>query len=313
MTTTQIIEKDANYTCTIVQDFQLKPAIGFDNLKMVTLFGYNCLVSKDTNPNEQHLFFPAETQIDEKFLSANNLFRNSELNEDKEKKGFFEPSGRVKAIKMRGIVSSGFLIPITSLENTLKKKVEIETGTELHIVAWYKLCEKYRRPEAPVKYTKQERRKQEVEKFDIVIPNQFRLHEDTRHFLRFLSEFEDGDLVTITEKLHGTSAVFSNVLVRRELKLKDKIAKLFGVEVNDKQYYNLYSSRNVIKNKEIKGNENLNGGYYGTDLWGTWAEKLKDKIEKGLTLYGEIVWYKDTGSEIQKGYQYGCKKWENQF
>ena len=135
MTTTQIIEKDANYTCTIVQDFQLKPAIGFDNLKMVTLFGYNCLVSKDTNPNEQHLFFPAETQIDEKFLSANNLFRNSELNEDKEKKGFFEPSGRVKAIKMRGIVSSGFLIPITSLENTLKKKVEIETGTELHIVA----------------------------------------------------------------------------------------------------------------------------------------------------------------------------------
>lgn len=115
------------------------------------------------------------------------------------------------------------------------------------------------------------------------------MHEDTRHFLRFLSEFEDGDLVTITEKLHGTSAVFSNILVRRELTLKDKIAKFCGVEVNDKHYYNLYSSRNVIKNKEIKGNENLNGGFYGTDLWGVWAEKLKDKIEKGLTLYGEIV------------------------
>lgn len=133
-TNTKIIEKDANYTCTIVQNFELKPATGFDNLKMVTLFGYNCLVSKDTDPNEQHLFFPAETKIDEKFLSVNNLFRNSELNKDKEKKGFFEPNRRVKAIKMRGIVSSGFLIPLIALEETLKKKVDIPTGTEFHIV-----------------------------------------------------------------------------------------------------------------------------------------------------------------------------------
>ena len=32
------------------------------------------------------------------------------MNEDKEKKGFFEDNRRVKAVKFKGVISSGFIL-----------------------------------------------------------------------------------------------------------------------------------------------------------------------------------------------------------
>lgn len=104
--------------------------------------------------------------------------------------------------------------------------------------------------------------------------------------------------------IHNTSAVFSNVLVNKELNLKEKIAKWFGVKIVDKVYDNLYSSRSVIKNQYI--NKDQNGGYYGEDIWAIVNKELEGKIEQGVTLYGEIVGHLPSGRAIQKGYDYGC-------
>lgn len=111
----EVIESDSNYVATIVKLPELKTVNGLDNLMLANVFGYNCLVGKDSNPNELYVFFPAECVLSEKFLSWNNLYRKSEMNVEKFKSGFFDESGRVKAVKFKGIVSSGFLIPVKSL------------------------------------------------------------------------------------------------------------------------------------------------------------------------------------------------------
>lgn len=42
-------------------------------------------------------------------------------------------------------------------------------------------------------------------------------------------------------------------------------------------------------------------------------DELKDFIPKGYTLYGEIVGYTETGTSIQKGYDYGCSHGEHKL
>lgn len=111
--------------------------------------------------------------------------------------------------------------------------------------------------------------------------------------------------IVITDKWHGTSTVHSNVLVNKELDWKEKIAKWFKINVVDKVYDNLYSSRSVLKNQYIN-KEQKEGGYYSEDIWGIVNKELEGKIEQGITIYGEIVGYLPSGKMIQKNYDYGC-------
>lgn len=308
----EVIENDSNYVATIVKLPELKAVSGLDNLVLATIFGYGCLVSKDTDKGWLYIFFPAESVLSQEFLSRNNLYRNSTLNLDKDKKWFFDESGRVKAIKFKWVVSSGFLIPISSL-HTFCNVDKLEEGNVFHSVDGNKICWKYRRPVAPERLTKSQRISKRLEKFDIVIPNQFRFHADTPQFLRFLSDFREGDKIVITEKLHWTSAVFSNVLTKRKLGLFTRMCRALWVSIEERQYYHLYSSRTVIKNDDIDDERNKGLGFYGEDIWGMWAKILEDKIEKGITLYGEIVGYTPSGAYIQQGYSYGCTPWQSRF
>lgn len=81
-----IIEGDENYVATIVKLPELKKVEGLDNLMLATVFGYNCLVGKDSNPDTNYVFFPAECELSHNFLSYNNLYRSQLLNQDTTKK-----------------------------------------------------------------------------------------------------------------------------------------------------------------------------------------------------------------------------------
>ena len=309
-----IIEDDINYVATIVKLPELRTVTWLDNLMVANVFGYNCLVSKDSNPDIAYIFFPAECVLSENFLSTNNLYRKSEFNVNKEKKWFFDESGRVKAVRFKWVVSSWFLIPAESLHFCIHSDyLSLKEWDTFHSIDWEKICWKYRRPVAPEKLTKSQRISKRLEKFDIVIPNQFRFHNDTPQFLRFLWDFKEGDRICITEKLHWTSAVFSNVLTKRKITLLERISKFFWARIEDKEYYHLYSSRTVIKNDDIDDERNKGGGYYWEDIWWIYAKLLEWKIEKGITLYGEIVGHTPSGAYIQQGYSYGCAPWTSRF
>lgn len=78
------------------------------------------------------------------------------------------------------------------------------------------------------------------------------------------------------------------------------------------KYTVIYSSRTVIKNKDI--NPKVKYGYYNKDVWSEYYELLKNHIPENMTIYGEIVGYiGGTNTMIQKGYDYGCKPGENKL
>ena len=305
----EIKKGSENYACSVVLLPVLQDVQGLDNLKRVTIYGNDCLVGKDSEVGAPHLFFPAECAIAKEFLSANNLYRDSLLNKDNTKKGFFETTGRVKALKFKGVISTGFVIPVSAVMPLVDPKLKV--GDEFTTINGHDLCWKYKPIHQQSTTTKESRFNKKLKRFDKLVPNQFRFHESTAHFAKNLHQFKEDDIIVITNKWHGTSAVFSNVLVNKEFTWKEKIAKWLGIPVVDKVYDNLYSSRSVLKNQYI--NKEQGGGYYGEDIWATVNKGLSGKIEQGITLYGEIVGYLESGKMIQKGYDYGMTEGNHKF
>ncbi len=119
-----------------------------------------------------------------------------------------------------------------------------------------------------------------------------------------INKINPTDIINISWKEHGTSLILCNLLTKKNLSLKEKIAKFFGVPVSESEYKKFCSSRKVIKNPEL--NPGMTKGYYDCDIWNLAFEVLKDYLSKGLSIYAEIVGYMPTGSMIQSGYDYQC-------
>ena len=83
-------------------------------VKCTYVDGYNIIVGIDSTPGK-YIYFPTNCKINPQFLAFANLYRHAEKNSDQEKTGMFEDNGRVKAIKLRGCISEGFLLPIEHL------------------------------------------------------------------------------------------------------------------------------------------------------------------------------------------------------
>ncbi len=258
------------------------------------------------------IFFPVECQINPSILSYLNLFAEKSLNVDKTKTGYFDSKGRVKALRLRGEPSEGFILPIVHFYNALvgedlknHPSKYPENNTIFDDIEGTWICKKY--IPAPAKNSGSRNTKEKIKISDIIIENQFRFHYDTEKLQNNLEQINPNDWIVITKKLHGTSAVFANVLTRRKLNIREKIAKLFGVNIPTEEYTKMYSSRSVVKSIAGKYHTSKQG-YYNNDIWGLCYEAIKDKIEPGVTLYGEIVGYLPGGKMVQKDYDYGYEE-----
>jgi hypothetical protein len=186
---------------------------------------------------------------------------------------------------------------------------DLKPGDEFTDINGISICEKYFVPcrnsnpggKAPAKQPKISR----------LIENQFFLHNDTDNLRKNIHKLDANDIIGIHYKKHGTSAVFGNVLVKKNLKWFEKLAKKLGVNIVDTHYDIVYSSRKVVKNEYL--NPNQDGGYYGEDIWGVVAKEISHLIPKNWTLYGEILGYTPSGAYIQDGFDYGCQKGEHKF
>ena len=301
----EINPESANYACQVIKLPPKQAVPGLDKLVKVTHQGNDVLTQKDAKEDILYLFFPAECAISKDYLFWNNEFRDSNFNNDKTVKGYFENTGRVKAIKFKGIISTGYIAPVDTLSVLGIETYKLKEGDEFTHINGVEICKKYRiqhihasTPNTESKFNKK------LKRFDRLVPNQFRFHDSTAHLAKNLHQFNPDDIIVITDKWHGSSGVFSNVLVKKELTWLEKIIKKLGFDILTTRYDRLYSSRTVIKNQYI--NKDQNGGYYGEDIWAVVNKQLEDKIEIGITLYGEIVGFTPSGKAIQKGYDYGC-------
>ena len=308
---------DINYLAKVVQltenDFSKHP--NADALKIAHIGGYSVIVGIDEQPG-LYIYFPALSQINENLLTYANLYRHKEKNSNPESKtGFFEDNGRVKAIKLRGVVSEGFLLPVETLQNFIVSSVNVEL-TDIpinfefdsveHDNKSFWICKKYRiktyerrnTGSKPVKSSKG---------FNRIDETQFRFHYDTVQVKKEPWCISPQDLISLTEKIHGTSGISAYVLCKKPLTFWNKLGNILLGHKWDREnkYYDyIYASRTVIKNQYY--NKNVGNGYYGVDIWAEADKIVRPYLTKGMTAYYEIVGYLPTGAYIQKNYDYGC-------
>jgi hypothetical protein len=295
--------ENSNYCGTVVNIQRLIPLDNCDNLQHANIFGNLVIIDKSTKLDDIGIFFPAECELSEQYLSNNNLYRDNSKNLDKNKKGYFEQNGRIRAVKLRGNSSNGLFMPLESIDFTGVKKIQL--GDEFNSINSIPICKKYIiKKKTPGLKTGKRGRKPKISK---IIDGQFRFHYDTDQLGKNISRIHPQDFIHISYKLHGTSGISSNVLCKRKLNIFEKFLKLIGVKINDTEYQNIYSSRRVVKNDDL--NNTLH--FYKSDIWGKANDIIKDYISSGMTVYYEIVGFTPDGQSIQPNYDYGCN--DNQF
>lgn len=299
----KIYDDSKNYTCQVIKLPVKIPIKGLDNLVYVNVQGNSCLISKDSPEDELYLYFPCESQISHDFLCMNNLYRNTSLNSDATQKGFFEENRRVKVLKFRGIISSGFVIPLSTLDKVVSN-FTLQAGDEFNEFDGVEICKKYIKRTNPGKTGFSNPRTRILD--EIVDSKMVPEHPDTSHLLKNIHKLGADDHVVITFKLHGTSARTYNTLVKRKLSWKDRWAKRFGVKVVEDTYETVACSRRVVKSVGFEQLPNKHHFFTSGDLWSEWAKKnLEGKLNKGEAVYYELIGKTYSGEAIQHGYTYG--------
>lgn len=310
----KIRDDSQNYTATVIKLPVKQPVQGLDNLVQVEVFGNTCLISKDSPTDALYLYFPAGTQINDPFLHVNSLYRETQLNADSTKKGFFEPNGRVKGLKLRGIISTGFVTTIDSLNDIYQGAghTPLKEGDNFNELDGIEICRKYFVPGNTPGTPKGDKQAKVNNKLaDLMIPNQFRFHGETAHLAKCLANFSPNDIIVITDKWHGSSCILSRVYVNNKLNWRQKLWNKvkFLPKFGTQKWGYIYSSGKPKSNlpKGIDGEWKNDGiDFYNADIWRRAYEDYKHALEDGISLYGELVGFTDNGAYIQRDYDYGC-------
>lgn len=303
----KIKEGSENYCAIVVKVKELYPIEGADRIRRAVILGNNVIVGNTVNEGDELLYFTSGTKLNKQYCVENNLLENAALNKDKVKGYLSSKRLSVKAIKLKGVVSNGMLMPLNSLTSIGVDYTVLKAGDTFTGIGEIELCEKYVPPVKTNTSSTGKKRNVSHKVQNLIVENQFRFHYNTPHFNRHSQEFKPEDVITVTRKRHGSSLILSNVLVNKKLSLIDKLLRKVGVKIPSTEYGYIWSSGKP-KGKKPKGIESPtnkwetpNKAYYTKDIWLKSYHELRDKVEKGISIYAEI-----TGEGIQGNeYTYG--------
>lgn len=294
---------------------------GADKIQVAKVLGESVIVSKDWNVGMVGVLFPIDLQLSEEFCHYNNLYRDSEMNADKTKKGFFEKNRRVRAQPFMKVKSEGFFADLSCLEY-LGDIGELKVGTSFDTMNGRKVCEKYISEQA--KIAKGNNSVKAAKKSYAPL---FEKHVDSEQFRHYAESIQKGSILYFHYKRHGTSHRQSYTLVDAELpkwkKIVNRVVKVFP----EQKWDYVVGTRNVVLRNADKE------GHHGSEQFRfDVADMIKPYLEKGMTVYGEIVGYangrpimpdhnikllKDSRYTKKYGdivrYSYGCKEHEWKF
>lgn len=309
---------DVNYLTQVVKidSFTKHPDPAVEKLQVAHIEGFEVIVGINEQPG-MFLYFPANSQINPALLEYCNLYRHAEKNRNPQVAGLFEDNGRVQAIRLRGQVSEGFLLPLVQFQNFCIDSVnqeceDLDDGREFDIVndgtKEFWISKKYipggERHRHGGSGQRNNQRYKVSNRLKKVIDTQFRFHYQTVLIKKCPQIITPDSWISITKKYDGTSGVSAYVLCRRDLTWREKLARFISGDKSEPvQYDYVYSSRTVIKNPYYNPGVENNKGYYGEvggDVW-MYADKyLRPFLQKGMTFYYEIVGYLPNGKPIQK-------------
>ena len=289
------------YVCKVKN---IRPAENADRLNACEVFGITTIVDKSVNENDLYVYFPTDGQISEEFGKANDLFRRKDENGNPAG-GFIDPVKRnVGAIRLRGNKSEGLILPLTCLAPF----GDISNLAEGDIVSTFNghvIAEKYvpmHKPRILQPTARGERDRKSAKKCRIKYPF-FAEHIDPPQLRFNMDMFKPGDIICLTEKVHGTSSrnAYQPVIVGENgffltkviahsnwLPKKWRMSAQSHLTPKTEMRYLIGTRRTVLTN-------NSTGGFYGNDDFRrAWGERFKGKLLPNEECFGEIAgFYKD--------------------
>ena len=305
------------YCASIVKIGEIYPIEGRDRIAKTFVNGMSIVIGKNEfRTGDVAVYVANECVLPMMFLHKNNMFEDPEMNESKDVKGYINNKCRIRVVKLGGIPSYGILLNHTAIayylnepEYQVTNYLEQHIGEDFDEINGERFCQVYVPAPKGGKYSKSNRdqKTKRLKRFKMLIDGSFRFHYDTKGLEKYIDCISPDDELDISVKLHGTSAIFANILTNMPTPWYKRVWRKYITkkEEYDQAFNIVYSSRTVIKNQYINKNQ-IPGGYYSDDLWGYWAERLKGLIPENYCLYCEIVGYTTKGAHIQKGYDYGC-------
>lgn len=197
----------SDFTCEVMRVDDVIKHPDADRLTIVKVRGYNCIAnlkedgSYRYNKGDLVVYIPEGAVLTEPLLKKMGFWKDD--------KGMLAGSkgNRVKAIKLRGIVSQGILYPVTKIggatvtlsddSNDGFKSLDVVEGDN---VAEFLDIVKYE-PVIPESMT--------GELFNVGSENTVKF--DVENIQKYPDLFKDGEEVVFTEKLHGTFCAFAFV------------------------------------------------------------------------------------------------------
>ena len=297
-------QANPNYLAEIVRIEKLEKHPNADKLQIAVINYNRVITGLSAKEGDIYVYFPLESAIDKDYLSWSNSFEDKTMNHNPEEKGFFNKHGRVRAVKLRGELSEGYMVPASDLSSYLKTIIsEYDVGTQFDSFGDKLLVQKYVPYSKPNLHTglgSGERPKNKIK--DVLVDGQFNFYSATEHLKKNIHKFNLDDHIVITQKLHGSSFIGSHVLIKRKLSWYEKILKKLRIEIPETKYGYIWSSgkpKSQLPKGTSEGWTSPTGNYYSEDIWKFEFDKIKDILPKGYTIYGEIV-----GHSIQGKYTY---------
>lgn len=260
-----------------------------DRLQVATVFGNDVIVDLTYHSGQRVIYFPTDGQLSEEFANDNNLVRRKDENGNNIG-GYLDPDKRnITALKLRGEKSDGLVLPIEVLSKYIDIN-ELHDGDQITILNGHEICKKYiprrQNRQGPTGTGNRTRKHKEP------VAPLFAEHADTEQLAYNLSAFKPGDQIEITLKMHGTSQRTGRLPVFKGYKRTfcDKIFRRKGTPIYDWGYVS--GTRRVVL-------DDFEGGYYGSNHFREQHSKFfEGKLQKGETVYYEVVGFTDTGAPI---------------
>ncbi|MFD6400788.1 RNA ligase family protein [Nocardia sp. NPDC060249] len=297
--------KNPNYAAVVVRLTAVNALDRCDNIAGAPVLGYQAIVGKDRAAGDLGIVFTAETQLSEEFARVNNQHSDTELNADPAEKGYLEKTRRVRAIKLRGHRSDALFLPLEALAYTGFDITKLAPGDTFDELNGHPICAKYEVKKVGPAQTQ----KNKAKTYERVDRKHFHLHVDTDNYFRVADSIPADAEIIVTAKYHGTSWRGANTVVARQLSWLERLAKKFGVRVQETEYDHVFGSRRVLKDI----NNPRQDHFYLSDIWSEYGARLGDLLPEGFIVFGELVGWTGDGAEIQAGYSYGLPKGTSQL
>ena len=280
------------YCGYIVKVSKLEKHPNADRLQLATFFNATTAVSLEVKIGDIGLYLPSDGQLSVEFCDKNHLCRKNSKGEPDS--GYLDPDKRnIKAIKLRGSYSDGIYMPLKALDYLFADgdaSAHLSVGDMVDTINGVEICKKYiPRTNSSDRINAPKTRKQKQEEREKT--PYFAQHIDTPQ-LRFCADmFKPGDVICLTEKVHGTSSRNANTLtISYKRNIFDKIFHKPGKEIRNYKY--------VVGTRRTTVHNNSTGYYQTNDFRLDWGKKFLNHLRQGEEVFGEIAGFVQPGQPI---------------